>query len=131
MRKSEPSSAPNLGGSRKAASTHLVDLAQAPRLRVDKWRWFARFCKTRSLASRVVEDGALRINGVLARKPSQLVTRGDVLTLALHGQVRLLRVLDCAERRGPAPEAQKLYALLSPSGEELVAMEIGGAQALE
>ena len=32
-------------------------------MRIDKWLWFARFVKTRSLASKLVIDGRMRVNG--------------------------------------------------------------------
>jgi ribosome-associated heat shock protein Hsp15 len=34
---------------------------------------------------------------------------GDVLTFPQGGQIRVVRVLALAERRGPATEAQALY----------------------
>lgn len=77
--------------------------------RIDKWLWFARLVKTRTLAARLVEEGAVRINRQKALKASHAVAVGDVLTLSLHGRVRVLRVEGIAARRGPAPEAQALY----------------------
>lgn len=88
-------------------------MTEAPdRLRIDKWLWHARFCKTRGLAATMVERGAVRVNGQRVVKPGRAVGPGDVLTLALGGQVRVLRVLACGTRRGPAPEAQGLYLCL-------------------
>lgn len=84
-------------------------------LRADKWLWHARLCKTRTLAAGIVSDGKLRVNGVRATKPSALVRLGDVLTVAIHGHVRVVRILGLGARRGPAPEAQALYEDLSPS----------------
>lgn len=78
-------------------------------LRIDKWLWHARMCKTRSLAQRLILDGAVRVDGQRTLKPSQSVQPGAVLTLALNGQVRVLRVVALGQRRGPADEAQRLY----------------------
>jgi ribosome-associated heat shock protein Hsp15 len=81
--------------------------------RIDRWLWFARIFKSRSLATKAVEDGAVRITraGVTMRtdKPSYALKVGDVVTLRVHGHVRVLEVLHGAVRRGPAPEAQALY----------------------
>ena len=87
--------------------------AQA-RLRLDKWLWHARVVKTRTLAAKLVEAGHVRLNGTRTDQPSKAVKAGDVLTIALEQTVRVLRVVDLGERRGPASEAQQLFDDLSP-----------------
>jgi ribosome-associated heat shock protein Hsp15 len=87
--------------------------AQA-RLRLDKWLWHARVVKTRTLAAKLVEAGHVRLNGTPTDQPSKAVKAGDVLTIALERTVRVLRVVDLGERRGPASEAQQLFDDLSP-----------------
>jgi ribosome-associated heat shock protein Hsp15 len=82
------------------------------RQRLDKWLWFARFAKTRSLAARLVTDGHVRINGKRAEAASKAVAVGDVLTVAAAHGTALVRVLDLGERRGPAPEARQLYTVV-------------------
>jgi len=77
--------------------------------RLDKWLWCAHFMKTRSDCARLVEEGLVRINRQPTDKPHARLRPGDVLTLPLRGEVRVLRVLAMARRRGPAPEAQALY----------------------
>ena len=69
--------------------------------------------KTRSLATALVSRGKVRVNRQRIVKPSQPVRPGDVLTIALRGGVRVLRVADAGSRRGPAPEARLLYDDLS------------------
>ena len=86
----------------------------AEKLRVDKWLWHARFFKTRSLAAAKVQAGGVRINGDIAQKRSATVTPGDVLTFLQVDDVRVIKVDGLGKRRGPAPEAQALYADLSP-----------------
>jgi len=81
----------------------------APRLRLDKWLWFARFVKTRSLAQKLCESGHVKLNGQSVAKPSTTVKPGDELELVVANRRRWLRVLALGERRGPAPEAQALY----------------------
>jgi ribosomal 50S subunit-recycling heat shock protein len=86
--------------------------------RVDVWLWRARFFKSRSLAARFIEDGRVRLaraesNGeVRLDKPSRTVRPGDGLVFALGGRLVAVRVADLGERRGPAREAQALYAPL-------------------
>lgn len=82
--------------------------------RVDKWLWFARFLKSRSLATALAASGKLRLNGQLIAKAHNQVKPGDVLTFPLGSHIRVIKVLHPGERRGPAPEAQKLYEDLSP-----------------
>ena len=88
--------------------------ADAPTLRLDKWLFHARFAKSRGVAARLVAETGVRINGDRAAKPAQPVRPGDVLTFALGGRVRVVRVVALGLRRGPAPEARALYDDLSP-----------------
>lgn len=83
---------------------------KAERQRLDKWLWFARFAKTRSLAARLVTDGHVRVNGRRAETAAKPVHLGDVLTVAAAHGTMLVRIVDLGERRGPAPEARLLYA---------------------
>lgn len=84
-------------------------LAANPGQRVDKWLFFARFAKSRTLAARLVEEGRVRINRDKIDSPARQVRPGDVLTLNLQRDVVVVRVLDGGSRRGPASEARRLY----------------------
>ena len=86
----------------------------ADSLRLDKWLWHARFFKTRSLATKQVSAGKVRVNSVRVSKPARTVAPGDVLTFPQAKVIRVVRVVALGERRGPAPEAQALYEDLSP-----------------
>lgn len=90
-----------------------MDLTR-PTERIDKWLWFARFFKTRSLATKVVQGGHVRVNGTRVSKPASPVGPGDILTFVQVRDVRVVRVVDTGTRRGPAPEAQALYQDLTP-----------------
>ena len=83
-------------------------------LRLDKWLWYARFCKTRSLATAMCRNGQVRVNKEPMRKSNQPVRVGDVLTFAQGPWIRVIRIAVLGERRGPAPEAQSLYEDISP-----------------
>jgi len=82
--------------------------------RLDKWLWFTRIAKTRTLATRLVETGKARVNRTKVTKASRTVRAGDVITLMIHERVRVLKVLACGTRRGPAAEARELYEDMSP-----------------
>ncbi|CUH76226.1 RNA-binding S4 domain-containing protein [Tropicibacter naphthalenivorans] len=84
------------------------------RIRVDKWLWQARFFKSRSLAAACVTGGHLRINSDHVSKASRAVGPGDVLSFPQGRLVRVVKIVACGTRRGPAPEAQALYEDLSP-----------------
>ena len=83
-------------------------------IRVDRWLWFARFFKSRSLAAKLVQGRKVRLNSVLIAKPSVSIKSGDVLTFPQGKEIRVIKVLEIGTRRGPAPEAQALYEDLSP-----------------
>lgn len=87
--------------------------------RIDVWLWRARFVKTRGLAARLVEAGAVRLirQGQTTRldKSSREVRPGDDLTFMVAGRLVSLRVLACGERRGPAEEARALYDVVEPT----------------
>ena len=82
--------------------------------RLDRWLWFARFVKSRTLAAKLVASGKVRVNRERAQKASRLVRAGDVLTFPLGPHIRVIKILAPGTRRGPASEAQQLYEDLSP-----------------
>ena len=96
-------------------------------LRLDKFLWFARIVKTRSLAQTLAEEGRLRIDGRVIDRAHAPVKVGDVLSFALRGTVRILRVEALPARRGPAAEARALYTDLSaPPAPDPLTSEGGG-----
>jgi ribosome-associated heat shock protein Hsp15 len=80
--------------------------------RLDKWLWCARFASTRSACAEMAESGLLRINRQATEKPHAKIRVGDVLTLPLYAGVKVVEVLALSDRRGAAPEAQRLYRLV-------------------
>ena len=83
-------------------------------LRLDKWLWFARFFKSRNLASTLCAAGKVRIGGEAVRKANRQVRPGDVLTFPQGRHIRVIKILALAARRGPASEARLLYEDLKP-----------------
>jgi ribosome-associated heat shock protein Hsp15 len=88
--------------------------AAAASLRLDKWLWYARFCKTRSLATKLCQSGQIRIAGSHVTKAHQPIRTGDVLTFPLGRAIRVVRILALGVRRGPVAEARRLYDDLTP-----------------
>ena len=97
----------------------MAEPAQAePRLRLDKWLWYARFFKSRTLAAAACDGGGIRVNGNRVSKANAPVRPADVLTFAQGPYVRVIEIVALGSRRGPAPEAQALYRDLSPPAEQ-------------
>lgn len=84
------------------------------RQRIDKWLFFARLLKSRSLAARSVVSGDVSVNGVSIRQPAHAVRVGDVVALSLDRHDMVVQVLQPGERRGPYEEARLLYRDMTP-----------------
>ena len=84
------------------------------RQRIDKWLWHARVVRTRSAAAELVTSGLVRLNGQRITASSHLVRMGDVVTIALDRQVRILKATGFAERRGDAEAGRALYDDMTP-----------------
>lgn len=82
--------------------------------RLDKWLFFSRAVKSRTLAQKLIETGAIRVNSERTDRSDHKVGPGDVLTMTVHTRLLVWRILDPGTRRGPAPEAALLYEDLSP-----------------
>ncbi|PCI45307.1 MAG: RNA-binding protein S4 [Alphaproteobacteria bacterium] len=87
--------------------------------RIDIWLWHARFFKTRSLSTKIVRAGKVRLNGQKITKAKTPVVVGDILTFPQANIIRIAEVLCFNVRRGPAPEAQLLYHDKTPPPEEI------------
>lgn len=85
----------------------------APDLRLDKWLWHARFARTRDKAAELIAGRRVRVNGQLATKTHQKLRPGDVVMLTAPQTIRVVRVLELGERRGPAVDAGALYETLA------------------
>ena len=77
--------------------------------------WHARVVRTRSAAAALADTGHVRVNGVRIDAASRPVRPGDIITVALDRNVRVLKVLGYAERRGSSEIARGLYEDLSPA----------------
>ena len=78
-------------------------------MRLDRFLFFVRLVKSRTLAQALIEAGNIRLDGKRVAKPAEEVKVGAVIALPLRGQVRVLRVLALPGRRGPPSEARAAY----------------------
>ena len=83
------------------------------KIRLDIWLWYARFYKSRSLSSKAILSGKVRVNSNKIIKPASKVKINDVLTINHVNTVRIIQIQSIGARRGPASEAQALYKDLS------------------
>lgn len=84
------------------------------RQRLDKWLFFTRLQKSRSIAQKSVEQGHVRVNEARITQPSFSVKAGDVVVLSFDRRDVTVRVLHPGDRRGPYEEARLLYEDLTP-----------------
>ena len=94
-------------------------------MRLDRFLFFIRLVKSRTLAQALIEAGNVRIDGKRVSKTSEEVRVGSVVALPLHGKVRVLRVIAMPTRRGPASEAKACYEELEEAiGSANVSQEV-------
>ena len=84
------------------------------RQRLDRWLFFSRAAKSRTLAQKLIEAGVVRVNAERTTEADRQVGPGDVLTMTLNRRLLVWRVLAAGTRRGPATEAATLYEDLTP-----------------
>lgn len=77
-------------------------------LRIDRWLFYCRFFKTRSLATAAVVGGHVKVNGERTT-PGSRIKCGDQIDLIRERLPYSLSVSSIPSRRGPAAEAKKCY----------------------
>ncbi len=92
----------------KTSNGKIDYAAPGAKVRIDKWLWAARFFKTRSLATEVVEGGKVKCNDERV-KPAYGVQVGDVLTVPAGWDDMVLVVKGLGDKRCSATIAQGLY----------------------
>jgi len=78
-------------------------------VRLDRYLFFVRLVKSRTLAQMLIGEGRVRLDGKRVTKLAEEVRVGSIVALPLHGRVRVLRVTMLPARRGPAAEARLAY----------------------
>ena len=92
---------------------HVSKFANQPdtdtsKMRIDKWLWAARFFKTRALAIEAIDSGKVLVDEARV-KPAKAIDVGNLLAIRLGPYTFVVEVLGLSDKRGPAPQAQKLY----------------------
>ena len=83
-------------------------------LRLDIYLYYIRIFKSRSIATKFVLTNRLRISGQVTQKPHKMISVGDVLTMTINNNIKILKVLDIPSRRGPYPESLNFYEDITP-----------------
>ena len=78
-------------------------------MRLDLLLCRLRFAKSRAVAQRWIGEGHIRCNGERVTRIDHAISPGDVLTLPIGRNVRVIEIERLPERRGPASEAQSCY----------------------
>ena len=81
---------------------------QGAEVRLDKWLWAARFYKSRAMARAMIEGGKVHYNGQRS-KPGKQVEVGALVRLWQGDDEKEVQVLQLAQQRRGASEAQLLY----------------------
>ncbi|HEV2702152.1 MAG TPA: RNA-binding S4 domain-containing protein [Steroidobacteraceae bacterium] len=85
-----------------------AEAADAEPMRIDRWLFFVRLFKSRSLASDAVSGGRVHVNGERV-KSSRVVRPGDGIAFSRGAVTFDCEVTALPRRRGPAPEAAACY----------------------
>ena len=83
-------------------------------LRLDIYLYYIRIFKSRSIATKFVLTNRLRVSGQVTQKPHKMISVGDVLTITINDNIKILKVLDIPSRRGPYPESLNFYEDITP-----------------
>lgn len=88
------------------------------RQRIDKWLFFTRIAKSRTIAQAWVESGHVAVNGEKTRRPSADIRIGDRIEVVTSDKHMIVVVKAQGDRRGPFEEARLLYDDFSPPREK-------------
>jgi ribosome-associated heat shock protein Hsp15 len=93
---------------RRADERQLTAAGDDAALRVDLWLWYARFFRSRSLATEAVQGGKVHVNSQRV-KPAHRLKVGDRVEVGRGGVEQCVEVLCLPQRRGSALEASASY----------------------
>ncbi|WP_298306414.1 S4 domain-containing protein [uncultured Erythrobacter sp.] len=92
--------------------------AGADTLRLDRLLVYLRFARTRSAAQKMIEKRALRRNRNHVRRTSEMVAIGDVLTLVVGDDVRIIEITALPKRRASPALAKSFYSELDRGSDQ-------------
>ena len=92
----------------------ISNILEKKTLRLDVYLYYIRIFKSRSIATKFVSTNRLRISGQVTQKPHKMISIGDVLTISINDNIKILKVLDIPNRRGPYSESLNFYEDITP-----------------
>ena len=92
----------------------ISNVLEKKTLRLDIYLYFIRIFKSRSIATKFVLSNRLRISGQVTQKPHKMISIGDILTMTINDNIKILKVLDIPNRRGPYSESLNFYKDITP-----------------
>ena len=93
----------------------ISNILEKKTLRLDIYLYYIRIFKSRSIATKFVLTNRLRISGQVTQKPHKMISVGDVLTMTINDNIKILKVLDIPSRRGSYPESLNFYEDITPN----------------
>ena len=92
----------------------ISNILEKKTLRLDIYLYYIRIFKSRSIATKFVLTNRLRVSGQVTQKPHKMISVGDVLTMTINDNIKILKVLDIPSRRGPYSESLNFYEDITP-----------------
>ena len=92
----------------------IPNILEKKTIRLDIYLYYIRIFKSRSIATKFVSTNRLRISGKVTQKPHKMISISDVLTMTINDNVKIFKVLDIPNRRGPYLESLNFYEDITP-----------------
>ena len=93
----------------------IYKILEKKTIRLDIYLYYIRIFKSRSISTKFILSNRLRISGQVTQKPHKMISIGDVLTISINDNIKVLKVLDIPNRRGPYSESLNFYEDITPS----------------
>ena len=91
-----------------------LDIQEKKTIRLDLYLFYIRLFKSRNLSTKFITTSRVRIAGQVTQKPHKLVSIDDVLTIPINDKVKILKIINIPNRRGPFLESILYYEDLTP-----------------
>ena len=92
----------------------IPNVLEKKTIRLDIYLYYIRIFKSRSIATKFILTNRLRISGQVTQKPHKMISIGDVLTMTINDNIKILKILDIPNRRGPYTESLNFYKDITP-----------------
>ena len=92
----------------------ISNILEKKTLRLDTYLYYIRIFKSRSLATKFILTNRLRISGQVTQKPHRMISIGDILTMTINDNIKILKILNIPNRRGPYLESLNFYEDITP-----------------